>query len=295
MVKDEVNEKIVSLAKNCGLERAFPAIKPFIEPSISFGLTRVKASQNLQKKSHLGGSPDLPKGFKWPEYQGRLLDFVLQVNLAEVAEFDLDKALPAKGLLTFFYDLEEQPWGFDPEELDGFRVVYFAGMDQLYPAKIPDRRDVLPICALNFSSNLSIPSPWSRTFEKIEKQIELTEEERDAYFKFQDGLNQITYKAGGKGDQHHLLGHSANIQGDMQIEAQLVRNGIYCGDAKGYRSPQAKVLEAGADDWRLLLQLDSDDEADLMWGDVGMLYLWIRKQDLQAAKFDNLWLGLQCC
>jgi hypothetical protein len=33
---------------------------------------------------------------------------------------------------------------------------------------------------------------------------------------------------------HRILGHSTNIQGDMQLEAQLVTNGLYCGDPSGY-------------------------------------------------------------
>jgi uncharacterized protein YwqG len=53
-------------------------------------------------------------------------------------------------------------------------------------------------------------------------------------------------------------------------------------------------LEAGADDWLLLLQLDSDGTADVLWGDVGMLYFWIRRQDLQEQRFDKVWMTMQC-
>jgi uncharacterized protein YwqG len=80
----------------------------------------------------------------------------------------------------------------------------------------------------------------------------------------------------------------------MQLEAQLVSNGLYCGDPSGYNDPKAKELEAGADDWLLLLQLDSDDHADLMWGDVGMLYYWIRTDDLINRRFRRSWMTLQC-
>jgi uncharacterized protein YwqG len=34
--------------------------------------------------------------------------------------------------------------------------------------------------------------------------------------------------------------------------------------------------EPGADDWTILLQIDLDDNAKMMWGDGGMLYVWIR-------------------
>jgi len=38
----------------------------------------------------------------------------------------------------------------------------------------------------------------------------------------------------------------------------------------------------------LLLQLPSDDDANMMWGDNGNYYYMIRKQDLAAARFDNV-------
>ena len=45
----------------------------------------------------------------------------------------------------------------------------------------------------------------------------------------------------------------------------------------------------------LLLQLDTDDDAGMTWGDCGMLYFWITKQDLEAGRFENTWMVLQCC
>jgi uncharacterized protein YwqG len=53
-------------------------------------------------------------------------------------------------------------------------------------------------------------------------------------------------------------------------------------------------LEKGAQDWILLLQVDSDDDAQMMWGDAGMLYFWIRRQDLAQAAFGKAWCILQC-
>ena len=71
-------------------------------------------------------------------------------------------------------------------------------------------------------------------------------------------------------------------------------NGLYCSDASGYKDPRAKELESGAKDWRLLLQIDSDDKASMMWGDSGRLYFWIRQDDLQNKRFEKTWVILQC-
>ena len=91
-----------------------------------------------------------------------------------------------------------------------------------------------------------------------------------------------------------LLGHPALIQGEMQLECQLVSNGLYCGDSSGYNDPRAKDLAKGAEDWRLLFQLESNEDIGMIWGDDGMLYFWIRYEDLVARAFEKSWMILQC-
>ena len=80
----------------------------------------------------------------------------------------------------------------------------------------------------------------------------------------------------------------------MQAECQLVSHGVYCGDPSGYTGSQAEALLPGAADWRLLLQVDSDDAVDIMWGDVGRLYYWIQRDRLAEGAWYQCWLILQC-
>ena len=93
---------------------------------------------------------------------------------------------------------------------------------------------------------------------------------------------------------HMMGGHPDVIQNSMEEECELVSNGIYLGDVKGYKSPEAVALRQKPRDWRLLLQLDSDDDAGMMWGDAGRLYVWIRGSDLEARDFSKVWMFLQC-
>jgi len=81
---------------------------------------------------------------------------------------------------------------------------------------------------------------------------------------------------------------------DMAEECELVSNGIYLGDAKGYHSAEVQMLRQKPNDWILLLQLDSDEDADMMWGDGGRLYFWIRQADLAKRDFSKVWMILQC-
>lgn len=65
--------------------------------------------------------------------------------------------------------------------------------------------------------------------------------------------------------------------------------GGYANPVQGAMEPE---LGPPADDWRLLVQIDS--EGDLEIGDAGMLYYWIRAADLEAGRFDRVALVSQC-
>ena len=81
----------------------------------------------------------------------------------------------------------------------------------------------------------------------------------------------------------------------MRLECQLVTNGIYCGDQSAYRDPRRSALEKAAADWKLLLQIDSDEKRlGWMWGDAGRVYFWARQQEIEAGDFDGAWAILQC-
>jgi uncharacterized protein YwqG len=81
---------------------------------------------------------------------------------------------------------------------------------------------------------------------------------------------------------------------DLELTAELVSHGIYCGNPKGYREGKSRGLGAGAADWRLLLQLDSEEDAGMMWGDLGRLYFMIREEDLKTLSFNRAWMDMQC-
>ena len=91
---------------------------------------------------------------------------------------------------------------------------------------------------------------------------------------------------------HRLGGVPHEIQNPMEAECELARRGE---DplALSY-SRQQEVAEEAKARWGLLLQVDSDDAAGTMWGDAGMVYYWIRDDDLAARRFDRAWCVMQC-
>lgn len=303
------------------LEPYKAVLEQAMTPGVGFGLC--EHINDGPGTSRLGGVADVPVGFEMPVNKGRQLDLLLQINLRDIPRHGLAALLPEQGLLSFFYDLKEQPWGFDPGDLAGFGVCFFPDSNALVKSDGPMSEDALKPVAMDFWPNWSLPDSESvegeqmfshilpaevpvkvlkqRWWQRLFRQI-LTANGSDARFdEIHEALHAIRDQlhemhAPAESDScHQIGGYSNNIQGDMQLEAQLVMNGLNCGDGSGYSDPRAKVLEASRDDWQLLLQLDSDEErGQFMWGDCGRLYFWIRKQDLAKADFSHVWMSLQC-
>ncbi len=179
---------------------------------------------------------------------------------------------------------EQEAWRFDFKDKDKFKVYYYERNPkelsrQKFPAGLKEYSRYSP-CRLFFLPDVSLPN-WQQGY--VSKR--LSPKEMDSYF---DLVDELT------GETNKLLGHSDNIQGPMELECELVTNGLYCGDGSGYNDPRAKELEKNKDNWILLFQVGSNEEAGMMWGDAGRLYFWIRKDDLKSQRFDKCWLILQC-
>lgn len=116
----------------------------------------------------------------------------------------------------------------------------------------------------------------------------LSEDDDDDYFEF------IEEHYGDK-PRHQIGGYPSPIQDDnMEEECQLVSGGVDCGSPEGYTSKKAMHLLGQENDWRLIFQFDSDDDIGVMWGDLGMLYFWVREREARACNFSNAWMILQC-
>ena len=218
--------------------------------------------------SRLGGAPDLRSGFEWPHRDGTPLAFLAQIDLTALAPFPFARVLPARGLLSFFYDADQQPWGFDPRDR-GSWLVHFEPDPTAVERRSPP--DALP------EASRFVEVPLEMTEVETMPDDEPDDEEDDEPV-----------------PRHQLLGHPAAIQGEMTLECALVTQGVNCGEVGAYSDPRARALEGTAGSWRLLAQIDSDDDAGMMWGDLGRLYFWITDAALARHAFDECWVILQC-
>jgi uncharacterized protein YwqG len=231
--------------------------------------------------SHFGGTPRLPAGTSWPSRDGAPLTFLACLNLASLRAALPVPWLPPSGTLLFFYDADKQPWGFDPKDRGSFVVLHAAGDAAAFAAP-----PVAPLALRHVSFGVIDTYPsWERPEVA---SLQLTDAEAEI-------LIDARLSAYGEAPHHQVWGFPDPIQGDeMELECQLVSHGLYCGDSSGYLSREAAALREGAKDWRLLLQIDTDEDLGVTWGDGGILYFWIREEDARAGRFDQAWAVLQC-
>jgi len=83
----------------------------------------------------------------------------------------------------------------------------------------------------------------------------------------------------------------------MPMDCELVNRGFDLGNGPAKITDQEKSeVNKACKDWILLFQMGSitTDDYELMFGDCGKIYFYIRKDDLASNNFDNIWLVLQC-
>ncbi len=258
-----------------GLSRVNSEIMKVALPSIRLKAHVVDETRLEQGATKFGGSPDLPARSAWPEHNGSPLPFVAQLNLSEVARYDMMHLLPVEGRLYFFFDIDAffDSW---PRHQTIWRVLY----DQHVPTAlqrvaIPERvakSNHYRPSSVTLSAEMTLPdySQYDATsIQRLGLSGPLTDEEEWAYYEVQA---QLAGTVGTKFHipRHRLLGHADVVQWDMHRD-----------------------LSGDPTEWQLLFQVDSDGAPDTEWGDTGRIYYWIRTRDLMKRDFSGVELILQ--
>jgi uncharacterized protein YwqG len=249
----------------------------------SLRLTNAGSCDPTSPATRLGGEVLAGPGFVWPRADdGTPLCLVGQLNCDQINATFGEPVLPDGSLLTFFYDAEEQrAWGFDPGDSQYWKVVV-SDLASATAVEAPDGATTFNSLQMNAQRVLTVPALWEPPLEALRAADD-------------DGVWVIFNKLDRRDEapNHRVFGWPEPMQNPMQLECQLVSNGIYMGGRYDHQDPRVEGLRAGASDWLLLWQIDSDDDVGWMWGDVGTMYYWIRRDDLAAGEFDRVWMVLQ--
>ncbi len=245
-------------------------LRELLRPAIALQGTRDDDENIAVGASKFGGTPDVPASFEWPMWQEVPINFMAQINLDEIAAFDVENVLPSSGVLSFFYYQynweEEEPilvHGLE-EEAGAWRVFHFAE---------PLERTAGPAGWNNESSNHigSGRMTASLVVDLPPRPLGISDDWTNEEWQTHESL--IEHFA--IEEPHLMLGYPIPHWWDARIDAARIT---------GRGEPE---------DWKLLLQLNSDEELSWMWGDMGSLFYLIHCDDLKAGDFSRVWLGGQ--
>ncbi|MEL6408305.1 MAG: YwqG family protein [Chloroflexota bacterium] len=259
-------------------------------PSIRVQTTRVEDEGELAiGQSKLGGRPDLPKEVDWVVEETQKgeqvsLPFMGQINLADVAPYNIDNQLPNRGILYFFTGA----WHVPPRE-QGSVLYYDGALSALERKPFPDDLPPTPPyewsdhrfdpCAMTFIPEMNL------NFDSIE-DLPLYPNEGARYDKY-DLYMSTNYRNRKKGfplSVNRLLG----VPHDMPLECQLIAE---VGKPYNVTPEQRAKAKKRKSEWQLLFQVGSDENANMMWSDMGTICFYIRKKDLAERKFDDVCVG----
>ena len=305
-----INRKssLETLIKKAGLGSAEHQLSRFYSPAVKIKSKASKPSGWYQPgkrgapalgSSRLGGWPDLPVGHKWPQWQDRPMSFLAQINLSEVHAVNPGVRLPATGLLLFFMGcesatFEDDTFGIETYIVDvllgskrnhrgGWQVIYAAEDDELERMVFEGtiKPQLFQPCQVRFQVvSKSLPDEDSVAYERLR----LSDEQRDDY---NEVLDLVTVE----NPDNQLMGFPELIQFSPP---ELYCAGVISGrPANAFADPESEdylALQEQACDWTLLLQLNSDDNPDFLWGDGGHLYFYGQRDQMINGQFDETWL-----
>ena len=237
-----------------------------------------KIGKTTPLQSKFGGEPYWLKADDYPTSQnGDPLRLLAQINFSEIEQSIPN--FPTTGILQFFV-AEDDVYGLNFEDgtnQDTFRIVYheMIKLDQeKWQTDFPDfeNRGYFPIekeSAIFFKVSDEIVAATDYRFNLITGVDQLLESGKDEDYDAHDEMMEEYFKiASGQGSK--LGGYPFFTQEDPRAY----------GDYPTFDT--------------LLLQIDTDDDLNIMWGDAGVANFFIVSEDLKKRDFSKVLYNWDC-
>lgn len=247
--------------------------KIFEKNSISVGQIKITGETPDLKDSKFGGEPYWPVGKEYPTSpEGERMVLLAQINCADVP---ISLGWPQKGIVQFYIVGNDDLYGSfldDPTVQDGFRVVYHEDIELESESQPVDANaeylpfDITQAKKIEIIEGTMLPDiDMSYVDPKLEDIVSGHEE---AYDEYRASKRNEQF---GDLEEHQIGGFPHFIQGDPREVAQA---------KTGYA--------------KLLLQISSDDENAIQWGDYGSAQFFISAANLKKKDFSKVMYTWAC-
>ncbi|MCT4597229.1 MAG: YwqG family protein [Vallitalea sp.] len=221
--------------------------------------------------SKIGGNPywelynkDYPN-----DSNGKPMRLLAQINFTQMPHMEF---FPTDGLLQFFISADDDIYGFNDKDFtcqQNYRVVYHGCVNEDIDKLITDFSFVA------IDEWFPAPIEAKMLFQLDEEAVSIEDFQFEKYFcesgrYIIDDEELDLYRDIIPGWDHKVGGYAYFTQDDPRKKAD-----------KEYDI--------------VLLQLDTDDSIDMMWGDAGVANFFIRKEELLKLDFTKVYYTWDCC
>jgi len=275
-------------------------VKPLIKEATQIILNQSsKKPKETSLLSHFGGQPYFEKGEKWPKSQGgNCLEFVFQIF--NTGNINIPNNIK---LLQFYYDFEECPCETSD---DGWLVKTYENIDKdnFTIIEKPKEHEIVQYCEINYQAIKSLPI-WNG-IESCDKNVKMLscvlngEKPWEYYLKV---VEKLIGEQGMKCKTYHIptvdpLSSSDNFSifwkvirffSALRYKSSSDNFSVIWKECQSFEN---KISQLGGhaqwlqnddspsnNDFQLLFQLASEDDARLLWEDVGMIYIFYNPID----------------
>lgn len=245
----------------------YPSLSGLAAPAV---FLRPESEADVTGRTRFQGRPRVPSDVEWPHSPDGPIRFAGQLDFAELHEVHQGECedLPEEGMLALFADKNFSMLGDEYWDL-----VYLPNPEQGKVLEPPLEELDTPPVAVDLQKYPTLPEPWDHFAP-----------EQDASA---DGLDDALWQFFSKSTpspRHQVAGHTEWVQYDDRQRCERKRRRQETGDD----SDDIDVGEEDLSDWRVLWTIEDDSRLhrDLYWGDVGILYVMMRRQDLADRNFE---------
>ena len=237
-------------------------------------------------RSSTGGFPPEGLKFEWPQFDGDSLSLLATIYLEELPA--LHNWLPRDGVLLFFYDFKNGPWGTDLAEAAGWKVLWVADTPagDTAVSEIPKNLNdgfVFKARPLSFKEGETLPFADHPLFEELELSDDLMEE-----------LESGPADDEGGASCGHIGGYSGAAGGALY--AFRCREQIMGEDPDRADEANFEEIQAAESEMFLLFEYEMDEreteEAPEIFGSRNFSF-WAYKADVRQQDFSKVWLRVE--
>lgn len=225
------------------------------------------AATNQPRFTKIGGAPDLAGGMRWPLGVDGPRAFLMQIDLREARTAGGPDWLPPSGALYAFLDPAEFLSGNEVR----IRFTTELGLKaRPFPHDLPEDQRFMER-RLGMTAAASTPSfAWLDIAPAA---------------MLRHSLKDVLKASCPVTPDHRLGGYPAELHpGQLALECEHLSQDF---EGSVYDHEPSDDLRRAAEDWRLLLQIDTDRDLGLEYGDRGRFYVFIREEDARRGHFSK--------